>query len=146
MSLSELKTARRLPPLETGDQLSSEEFLRRYEAMPHLKKAELIDGVVYVASSTRWDEHAVPHQALNMTLTVYWARNRSRVEGDRRIGGHRTEKILPGYAGRSDIDQTDACKSTADDPVTNRPSSSLHATFFAALSPTGFVPSDQRIQ
>jgi Uma2 family endonuclease len=73
MSLSELQTARRLPPLETGDQPSSEEFLRRYEAMPHLKKAELIDGVVYVASPTPWDFHAVPHAALNMVLGAYWA-------------------------------------------------------------------------
>jgi hypothetical protein len=64
MSPTELKTPRRLPPLETGDHLSREEFERRYEAMPHLKKAELIDGVVYVASPTRWDLHAVPHQAL----------------------------------------------------------------------------------
>jgi Uma2 family endonuclease len=73
MSLSELKTARRLPPLETGDQLSREEFERRYEAMPHLEKAELIDGVVYVASPTRWDQHAVPHQSLPTLLGVYWA-------------------------------------------------------------------------
>jgi hypothetical protein len=28
-----------VPPLENGDRLSAGEFLRRYEAMPHLKKA-----------------------------------------------------------------------------------------------------------
>jgi hypothetical protein len=44
------------------------------------------------------------------------------------------------------VDQTEARKSTADDPVTNRLSESLHANFFASLSPTGFVPSDQRIK
>ena len=38
------------PPLENGDRLSSREFLRRYEAMPELKKAELIQGVVYMPS------------------------------------------------------------------------------------------------
>jgi Uma2 family endonuclease len=37
-----------IPPLEAGDRLSRAEFERRYEAMPHLKKAELIEGVVYV--------------------------------------------------------------------------------------------------
>jgi Uma2 family endonuclease len=35
---------------EPGDRLSREEFLARWECMPALKKAELIDGVVYVPS------------------------------------------------------------------------------------------------
>ncbi len=39
-----------IPPLETGDCLTRPEFERRYEAMPWLKKAELIDEVVYVGS------------------------------------------------------------------------------------------------
>jgi hypothetical protein len=39
-----------LPLLESGDRLDSDEFLRRYERMPDVKKAELIDGVVYIAS------------------------------------------------------------------------------------------------
>ena len=30
-------------PLENGDRLTREEFERRYSAMPHLKKAELIE-------------------------------------------------------------------------------------------------------
>ncbi len=33
-------------PLENGDRLTAPEFLRRYEAMPHVKKAELIEGIV----------------------------------------------------------------------------------------------------
>src|SRR5947207_3320316 len=37
-----------LPPLKTGDRMTRAEFERRYEATPHLKKAELIEGVVYV--------------------------------------------------------------------------------------------------
>jgi Uma2 family endonuclease len=36
--------------LEPGDFLSRDEFLRRWEAMPHLKRAELIQGVVYMPS------------------------------------------------------------------------------------------------
>ncbi|QFS44803.1 hypothetical protein GXM_02278 [Nostoc sphaeroides CCNUC1] len=39
-----------IPPLESGDRLIRPEFERRYNAMPNLKKAELIEGVVYVAS------------------------------------------------------------------------------------------------
>ena len=39
-----------LPLLESGDRLNSDEFLRRYERMPDVKKAELIEGVVYITS------------------------------------------------------------------------------------------------
>ena len=60
------------PPLESGDRLTRDEFEHRYDAMPGLKKAELIDGVVYVPSPTRWDLHAVPHQALGTWLGIYW--------------------------------------------------------------------------
>ncbi len=38
------------PALVAGDRLSRAEFERRYEAMPQLKKAELIEGVVYMPS------------------------------------------------------------------------------------------------
>ena len=34
-----------VPPLENGDRLSRHEFERRYQAMPQVKKAELIEGV-----------------------------------------------------------------------------------------------------
>ncbi len=40
-----------IPPLENGDRLTRDEFERRYEAMPHLKKAELIEGEVYIGFS-----------------------------------------------------------------------------------------------
>jgi Uma2 family endonuclease len=40
-----------LPPLlRDGDRLSRDEFLRRWEQMPDLKRAELIDGIVYMPS------------------------------------------------------------------------------------------------
>jgi hypothetical protein len=35
-----------IPPLERGDKLSRDEFMRRWDAMPHLKRAELIGGIV----------------------------------------------------------------------------------------------------
>ena len=37
-----------VPPLEDGQRLSREEFERRYDAMPGLRKAELINGVVHM--------------------------------------------------------------------------------------------------
>jgi Uma2 family endonuclease len=52
-----------LPPLEQGDSLTRSEFERRYEAMPWLKKAELIDGVVHLGSAV-YDQHAGAHAAL----------------------------------------------------------------------------------
>jgi hypothetical protein len=39
-----------VPVLEPGDRLTQEEFERRYAAMPALKKAELIEGVVHMPS------------------------------------------------------------------------------------------------
>ncbi|MBD2328446.1 Uma2 family endonuclease [Alkalinema sp. FACHB-956] len=61
-----------IPPLESGDRLTRAEFERRYEATPEKFKAELIEGVVYVASPVRVF-HGTPHAALIGWLTVYWA-------------------------------------------------------------------------
>jgi Uma2 family endonuclease len=44
---------RAVPPLENGDRLTQPEFHRRYEAMPPDVRAELIGGVVYMASPMR---------------------------------------------------------------------------------------------
>jgi len=54
----------RVPPLESGDRLTRQEFERRYTAMPHVKKAELIEGIVYVASPLRFNSHGKPHANL----------------------------------------------------------------------------------
>ena len=40
-------------PLENGDFMHTREFLRRYERMPQVKKAELIEGVVYCMGDLR---------------------------------------------------------------------------------------------
>jgi Uma2 family endonuclease len=61
--------------LEPGDHLTREEFHRRYCARPDIKKAELIDGVVYVPSPIRADLHAEPHSAIVGWLYAYKARN-----------------------------------------------------------------------
>jgi hypothetical protein len=62
-----------LPPprLESGDHLTREEFERRYEAMPALKKAELIEGVVYVPSPVRFEQHGEQHADLMGLFWVY---------------------------------------------------------------------------
>jgi Uma2 family endonuclease len=62
-----------LPRLEPGDRLSRAEFLRRYEAMPDLKKAELIEGVVHTPSPIRFDVHSHPHANVLTWLGIYAA-------------------------------------------------------------------------
>jgi hypothetical protein len=44
-----------VPPLVAGDCLTQQEFLRRYESMPHVRKAELIGGIVYMPSPVSID-------------------------------------------------------------------------------------------
>jgi len=61
------------PPLESGDRLTLREFERRYHAMPHIKKAELIEGVVYIASPVRFESHGEPHCQVITWLGVYCA-------------------------------------------------------------------------
>src|SRR5262249_23936902 len=39
-----------IPPLQNGDRLTRDEFDRRYNAMPSVKKAELIESIVYISS------------------------------------------------------------------------------------------------
>jgi Uma2 family endonuclease len=65
-----------IPPLEDGDRMTRDEFERRYDAMPNLKKAELIEGVVHVPSPVRQRQHGDPHSTLVGWLFLYRARTR----------------------------------------------------------------------
>src|SRR5579859_1732600 len=60
-----------IPPLEQGDHLTRDEFERRYNAMPHVKKAELIEGEVHMPSPVRLRRHGVPHTNLSTWLGNY---------------------------------------------------------------------------
>ena len=62
-----------VPLLENGDRLHAGEFLRRYESMPELKKAELIQGTVYMASPVRARDHGIPDGLIQTWLGVYAA-------------------------------------------------------------------------
>lgn len=66
-----LSTRSLLPPLSNGDRLARPEFERRYNAMPHLRKAELIEGVVYMAAALRFKSHGEPHGNLTGWLWTY---------------------------------------------------------------------------
>jgi len=60
-----------IPPLENGDRISRAEFERRYRAMPDLKKAELIEGIVYMPSPVRIRNHGKPHFKLSKWIGDY---------------------------------------------------------------------------
>ena len=71
-----------LPLLEPGDHLTREEFERRYDAMPDLKKAELVEGIVYMGSPVRLKHHAQPHGIVLTWLGTYRAHTPGVLFGD----------------------------------------------------------------
>ena len=66
-----MTTSPRVPELCAGDRLTRMEFERRYAAMPHVKKAELIEGVVYMASAVRYDRQGLPEHYFMSWLLCY---------------------------------------------------------------------------
>jgi hypothetical protein len=98
-----------VPPLCNGDRLTRAEFERRYEAMPHIKKAELIEGIVYMPSPVRLTQHGEPHSFLISWLAYYVSKTPHL-----RIGDNSTSRLdednepqpdamllLPPWAGSS---------------------------------------------
>lgn len=59
-----------LPPLQSGDRLTAAEFERRFDATPDLRKAELINGVVYMPPPVIEGSHGAPHA--DFALLVGW--------------------------------------------------------------------------
>jgi len=99
-------------PLENGDLLSAREFLCRYEAMPNVKKAELIEGIVYMGSPVRII-HAVPDTMMQTWLGFYAAHTPGtaaagnatvRLDADNVFQPDAQLRLLPECGGRSHID------------------------------------------
>jgi len=99
-------------PLESGDCLGADEFMRRYEAMPHVKKAELIEGTVYMGSPVS-AMHAVPDTIFRGWLFVYAARTPgTEATGNFtvRLGSRNVPqpdsllRILPEFGGQTHLD------------------------------------------
>jgi hypothetical protein len=97
------------PPLRDGDRLTCDEFMRRWEAMPDLKHAELIDGIVYMSSPLS-RKHSDFHSPLAGWLSVYAAYTpgcRSGLEGTWIMGPRDvpqpdlTLRILQDFGGQS---------------------------------------------
>lgn len=72
MNLTMTASTGGVPRLCAGDRLSRDEFERRYAAMPECKKAELIEGVVYMPSPVS-PRHAGPHFVTSGWLLYYAA-------------------------------------------------------------------------
>lgn len=71
-----------LLPLENGDQLTRAEFHRRYERMTRVKKAELVEGIVYMPSPVRINAHSNPHKLVLVWLGNYEAMTLGTQAGD----------------------------------------------------------------
>lgn len=102
-----------VPPLEQGDRLTRVEFERRYEAMPHLKKAELIEGRVYMPSPVK-PPHGRPHSRMTGWLLVYEAATPGvassanttvRLDEDNEPQPDVLLAIEPSYGGQSHVDE-----------------------------------------
>ena len=103
----------RIPTLQPGDHLTVEEFERRYQAMPHLKKAELIEGVVYMPSPVTDDDHGGPHFDMIAWLSLYRTFTPGVQGGDNSslrlpLGLNMLQpdaylRILPEYGGRARV-------------------------------------------
>jgi hypothetical protein len=87
----------RTPPLENGDRLTADEFERRYDAMPELKKAELIEGAVHMPSPVRFNAHGEQQADLITWLGVY----RSGTPGVR-VGDNSTVRLDIGNVPQPD--------------------------------------------
>lgn len=83
--------------LESGMNLEVDEFLRRYALLPEVKKAELIEGVVFMGSPVRVDEHAEPDSLLQGWLVAY-----SAYAPGLQVAGNATIRLGPRNAPQPD--------------------------------------------
>jgi Uma2 family endonuclease len=68
--------------LTAGDRLTRAEFERIYQAHPEVKRAELIEGVVYMPSPVHFTKHSQPHSDIMTWLGNYRAVTKGVLVGD----------------------------------------------------------------
>src|SRR5260370_10407939 len=76
-----------VPPLGAGDKLTRAEFLRRWEAHPEIKNAELIGGIVYMASPV-----SVEHGDMDGDVGTWLGTYKAATPGT--ASGHNTTSFL----------------------------------------------------
>lgn len=79
---SSFSYTKRPPSLQAGDRLTRAEFERRYKALPKIKKAELIEGVVFMPSPVHFQSHGQPHSDIITWLGIYKASTPNLQTGD----------------------------------------------------------------
>src|SRR5579864_6748997 len=141
-TIPETKAApKAVPPLENGDHLTRAEFERRYDAMPALKKAELIEGIVYMPSPVSFGRHAMPHSDTIGWLSYYRMSTPGVAAGD--SGSIRLDLdnmpqpdaflfILPVHGGEAHISEDDYVEG-APEFVVEVASSSVSFDLYAKL-------------
>lgn len=111
-----INSAINIAPLESGDHLTRPEFERRYIASPHIRKAELVEGVVYVASPVRATRHGRPTGIIVTWLGVYCAATPGvdlhdnatvRLDADNEPQPDALLRIEPEVGGNSSISEDD---------------------------------------
>lgn len=80
MSASPASRTPVVPPLESGDRLTQPVFRERYSQHLEIAKAELVEGVVYVASPTTFERHGRQHGLLASWLGLFAAATNGDVE------------------------------------------------------------------
>lgn len=103
-----------LRPLENGEHLDALEFLRRYKGMPETKKAELIQGRVYMAIAVTTEYHGRPENILQSWAGLYSSATpgvEAATNSTVRLGPRNVPQpdvllqILPQYGGQSTLDE-----------------------------------------
>lgn len=111
-----INSAINIAPLESGDHLTVPEFERRYIASPHIRKAELIEGVVYVASPVRATRHGRPTGIIVTWLGIYCTATPGvdlhdnatvRLDADNEPQPDALLRIEPEFGGNSSISEDD---------------------------------------
>jgi hypothetical protein len=120
----------RVPPLVAGDKLTKAEFLRLWEAHPEINNAELIGGIVYMASPVSV-EHGDRDGNAGTWMGVYVASTPGTASGHNTTSCLLDDipqpdlnlRILPEYGGTSWVEDdylngvpellTEICRSTA---------------------------------
>lgn len=116
-------TVQTIPPLRNGDRLTRIEFERRWDAMPNLKVAELIDGVVYLPEIGKHTSHACPCARL-IGWSGFYVAGTPGVDGGCHSSLRLDERnepqpdmllmIEPSHGGRCRIDADDFVASAPD--------------------------------
>ncbi len=105
------------PPLHAGDRLSRAEFEWRYQAHPEIKKAELIEGVVYMPTPVHFEQHGQPHFHIVTWLGMYCAATPGilaggdnatvRLDFENEVQPDALLRLEPEHGGRSRVTEDD---------------------------------------